>query len=97
MFREVNESIEKLSRVSGQPITFVCECLNMACTDPISIGHSEYEDERRDPTRFFVLPGHELLDVESVIKQTPRYHVVRKLGVAGEIATALDPRADDDS
>ena len=93
VFRQVNESIENLSVTVSQPTPYVCECLNLACTEAIAISRDEYEQERQDPNRFFVLAGHEQLDVEEVVKQTSRYSIVSKLGIGGDVAAALDPRA----
>lgn len=43
---------------------------------------SAYADARSNPLRFFVLPGHEDLQIEQVVLRTPTYLVVKKVGEA---------------
>lgn len=55
---------------------------------------AEYQAIRADPTRFAVLPGRELPEVESVVKRHPTYLVVEKREAeAREIARETDPRS----
>jgi hypothetical protein len=54
----------------------------------------EYEALRAEPTRFAVLPGHEVPDVERVLDRRPNYLVVEKVDDdAEEVARESDPRA----
>ena len=95
LFREVNERIAELNQtfqVEGRS-EFLCECSREECRDPISISIDEYEDVRRESTRFFVLPGHEDGSVERVIERNERYIVVEKIGEAADEAEDLDPRS----
>lgn len=95
LFREVNERIAEVNQtfhVEGRS-EFLCECSREECRDPVSISIDEYEDIRREPTWFFVLPGHENLSVERVIEWNERYAVVEKVGGAAEEAEELDPRS----
>jgi|SRR5215203_2644786 len=91
LFREVNERIEDLSR-SGQLATFVCECCNDECDESLSLSLDEYEHVRARSNSFFVLPGHEVSEVEEIIESRERYEVVAKLGVGSSVAERLDPR-----
>ena len=94
LFREVNERIAELNQtfqVEGRS-EFLCECSRDECKEPISISIDEYEAVRRASTRFFVLPGHEDVSVESVVERSERYVVVEKVGEAAEEADDLDPR-----
>jgi hypothetical protein len=43
---------------------------------------------------FFVAPGHELRDIESVIEEGPGWLVVAKGGDAGTAARDDDPRSE---
>jgi hypothetical protein len=95
LFREVNERIAEVNQtfhVEGRS-EFLCECSRGECRDPVSISIDEYEGIRREPTWFFVLPGHENLSVERVIERNERYAVVEKVGEAAEEAEDLDPRS----
>jgi hypothetical protein len=87
LFRSINERAEELSN-SGFFVSFVCECLKTDCIEHISMTHEEYEAVRAHPTRFFVVPGHVLPEVEKIIESNDRYMIVEKLGVAGEVAAS---------
>jgi hypothetical protein len=91
LFREVNERIEELGLV-WSPVTFVCECLDTACSEAVSLTRDEYESVRREPGEFMVLPGHLDPRVEQVARRSDRYWVVRKLGSGYAEAVHLDPR-----
>jgi hypothetical protein len=100
LFREVNERIEPLhqrfnSITASRLNDFICECANEGCSEMVALSVEEYESIRETPKRFFVAPSeeHVWLDVERIVEQRDRYWVVEKLGVAGKMATGLDPRA----
>ena len=95
LFREVNERIDVLSARFAEVLAtngYVCECRDLRCTEQIQLTHEEYERLRAEGDRFFVIPGHLDADVEEVVATNDRYLVVEKLGVAAEVADALDPR-----
>ncbi len=52
-----------------------------------------YEEVRSDATLFFVVPGHEITDVESLVEETPGTRVRKQAGEAERIAELTDPRA----
>ncbi len=94
-FRDINENVAALNRRWGTdtfPSSFVCECPDPNCAERILLAHDEYEQLRQNPTRFFVLPGHEVLEVEDVVRRTPRYFVVQKLGTAADVAEERNTR-----
>ncbi|MBA3843050.1 MAG: hypothetical protein H0X39_10615 [Actinobacteria bacterium] len=100
VFREVNEQIEGLT--SGvlqvgddETMSIVCECGEITCAERLTTTVSDYESIRSDALLFFVLPGHELPDVEDVVEQTDAYLVVRKRpeAIGGKIAVEHDPRS----
>jgi|tagenome__1003787_1003787.scaffolds.fasta_scaffold17066201_1 hypothetical protein len=87
LFREVNERIDELNDGGvGEVPRYVCECLDTECVEQLAIPHDEYERIRRHPTEFFVIPGHELLEVEEVVHREDRWLVVRKLGAGAKVA-----------
>lgn len=96
LFRQVNERLEQLNETFGSmtgEAAYVCECGNPACIDQITLTLGEYEEIRRDPTLFAIVPGHELPDVEEVVSEAAGHHVVRKKpGGPAELAVAHDPR-----
>lgn len=93
LFREVNERIETISSehrvVDGE---ILCECANSGCIETIALTLDEYEAIRSMPTHFFVVPGHEVPEIERVVTVSERYVVVEKVGEAGIAAAHLDPR-----
>ena len=91
VFRSLNEQIESLD-TSATFVTFVCECLDLACEEPVPLTLEEYEHVRADPNRFVVLPGHEVLRVDEIVEQNDRYLLVRKRGAGADVAEVLDPR-----
>jgi len=91
LFREVNERIEELSR-SGQLATFICECADDACDASLPLTLEEYEQIRSRSNSFFVLPGHDLPEVEEITGANDRYVVVAKVGAGGPVAERFDPR-----
>jgi hypothetical protein len=57
----------------------------------MSVG--EYEALRKDGTRFAVVPGHEVPDIERVVERHQAYWVVEKQDPeAKEVARERDPR-----
>ena len=95
-FREINERVERdlgpLIDTQDELLPFVCECGRPRCTATIGLSVAEYESVRRDATRFVVVPGHEIEDVEDVVGRADRYVVVRKHPDTWEIVEQLDPR-----
>jgi len=91
LFREVNERIEELAGNAAFSM-FVCECMSETCDESVSLTVAEYERIRSDGNSFFVLPGHNVPEVEAIIDQTDRFVVVAKLGAGRLVAEHLDPR-----
>lgn len=83
LFREVNMHIadlEKgpLSLAEDGLMSLVCECAHTGCTAPIAVDPATFEQVRDNPVRFLVAPGHEDLDVESVVERRAGYLIVEK-------------------
>jgi hypothetical protein len=90
LFRAVNDQLETLTRTGTFPIA--CECADTNCVETLQIRRDEYDEVRRNPRHFAVLPGHVYPDVETVVKDADAYVVVEKLAAAGEAAEELDAR-----
>jgi hypothetical protein len=94
LFREVNDQIEA---VAGNfdlldQVPIICECASADCHEQIALTKNEYEELRRIPTHFAVLPGHDIPEVERVVEKNDRYLVVEKFGESAIAAIELDPR-----
>ena len=96
IFRDVNERVVEIDRAHGLPAddvsTFVCECSDSGCLERVALSLDAYEEIRKSPTRFVLVPGHELDEIERVVERQRRYVVVEKVGVAAEVAREHDPR-----
>jgi len=94
LFREVNERIEELAETFDlkDELTILCECGSGDCAERIALSEDEYEQLRRIPTHFAVLPGHEIPDVERVVERHDGFVVVEKFGESAQAAIRLDPR-----
>jgi len=96
VFRAVNEEIEALSErfaLSGDALDLICECGDAACAERIRIPHGAYVALRADARTFAVVPGHEIADVEEIVRRGEGYHFVRKRdGEPAAVAEATDPR-----
>lgn len=97
IFRQVNEQIESLNQNLGgdvRTMTAICECADGDCTERLQIELAEYEKVRSDARSYVIIPGHELLEFESVVESHDAYDVVRKReGAAAELARETDPRS----
>jgi hypothetical protein len=97
LYREVNERVRDLNQHFGldeeELVDFVCECAQLDCTERIRLTTAEYERLRESALRFAVLPGHERVDIETVIEATRRFNVVEKHpGGPAALAAEQDPR-----
>jgi hypothetical protein len=96
LFRRVNERLEEINE-SFAPLTehfeVVCECADASCAEQIELTLFQYEQVRREPTRFIVKPDHVLATDERVIEEHRDYVIVEKTGRAGERARQLDERS----
>jgi hypothetical protein len=97
LFRDVNERVKEIDQAHALPRNdvweFLCECGNADCTQPVALTLAEYERARSSPIQFILLPGHERLEVETLVEETDRFVVVAKKIGEDQIALARDPRA----
>jgi hypothetical protein len=97
VFRAVNEKLLDLNRAFADATnTFViaCECADMSCLETLELAAAAYEDVRREPNRFAVLPGHVYPEVEVVVAEAEGYVIVEKISAAADVAAILDPRSE---
>jgi hypothetical protein len=94
MFRAINERIRELAarfdQAENEPLAFVCECADETCVERVELTILQYDDIRAILARFVVVPGHEATPlVERVVYRSDDFVIVRKIGIAGEIAREL--------
>jgi hypothetical protein len=82
LFREVNERVAQLQgSFSGPDPEWVCECGDETCFEKVTVSIEEYEQVRQRGDWFVILPGHEKLDVERVVRENRAFLVVEKLSL----------------
>ena len=77
---------------SARFASFICECMDATCDEPVAVTVEEYEHVRQGGNRFIVLPGHDVAEIEEVTDASERFLVVSKLGAGAPMAELLDPR-----
>jgi hypothetical protein len=93
-FRQANQAVEdglkdvaKLARDEGHmsmapdddaAIQFYCECSDEKCTKRITLSAAEYEEAHKNQDQFMILPGHNLPELERIIKSTGKYLIIEK-------------------
>jgi len=88
IFREVNERLRALAdAVPDGTADYLCECSDAQCTDKIELMPFEYESVRARPKSFFMLAGHERVEVERVTDELDSHIVVEKIVPLDETAT----------
>jgi hypothetical protein len=94
LFRTANERMadwEERRRGEATEL-YYCECADRECRMKVRIRASDYERIRKNSAHFFVLPGHEAAEIETVIESHDDWVVVEKEPHIREIAEATDPR-----
>jgi hypothetical protein len=99
LFRAANEEIaradEQFGR-DGEALEIICECGRNGCSGLISVARGDYGRARAQPRRFFVVPGHELPEIDRVVGRHDGFVVVEKqeptaAAIAEESATRPEP------
>ena len=83
LYRQVNDRIYSVGSgvfgiPSDEPLSLVCECLDLGCVQRISISAEDLMRARSSPAHFVVIPGHEAQEFETVAERNPTFHVVTK-------------------
>jgi len=96
LFRDLNERIaESAERFDAETTNFVCECADPACAHRVEATLDEYEEVREKGDTFLLAPGHAHRDIERVVHDRGRFHIVKKIQkTVRETVLRLNPRAD---
>jgi hypothetical protein len=79
LFRDVNEAVQVYYRVGERTeAQFVCECSDPGCVEKVRLTRTEYADVRDHPTRFFLVPGHEVEIVDRVVELRSGFTIIEK-------------------
>jgi hypothetical protein len=95
LFRDVNERIaESADQFDAESTDFVCECSDPNCTHRVTATLDEYEAVRADGATFMLAPGHAEKDIERVVENRGRFHIVEKMqATVRATVKRLNPRA----
>jgi hypothetical protein len=96
LFRLANERMadwEERDRADSRELYF-CECGRRDCREKVELVKADYERVRSDSGDFFVVPGHEFLEVETIVERHDDWVRVRKNPEVRERVEAADPRRD---
>jgi hypothetical protein len=95
LFRNVNERIAaSAERFEADRTQFVCECADPNCTHRVEATLNEYEAVRADGATFMLAPGHAHDDIERVLEDRGRFHIVEKVQkTVRATVQRLNPRA----
>jgi hypothetical protein len=99
LFRRINDEIEIAAERHGTDAhryEFLCECSDVNCMAKVHATLAEYARAREDPTRFLVVKGHVIAEIEHVVEAAHDHVVIEKDGHAGTVAIELDEQADRD-
>ena len=96
IFREVNERLRDMAETAPDGnAEYVCECGDVTCAERIELNLVQYEAVRARPNAFFIIPGHERLEVERVVDEPDGYRIVEKIVPLDDAATRALTSTDD--
>ena len=78
LMRDVNDRIVEVNDQfeSTEPIGIICECVVDGCVETITVERGTYDDVRRHPGRYVLVPGHEAPEDRPVGEPHETYVVV---------------------
>lgn len=74
----VEEGQQYLVKKVEEPLHFYCECADENCRKRIRIILKEYKKLHDNRSRFIVIPGHNVLGLEKIVRRKAEYWVVEK-------------------
>lgn len=86
IFRLINDQVLTLEeRFGSRDGGFLCECADTRCVESILLRLDEYKRIHADVRQFFVVPGHERAEIETVVEHHSNYLVVEMKGLPAQI------------
>jgi hypothetical protein len=76
LYKRLNLAIAGL--LDGGSPTFLCECGNPICNEPIEVSAEDLKMLHSKPGFYAITPGHEIPEIESVVLRNHSYVIVRK-------------------
>jgi hypothetical protein len=81
LFRTANERLRRQIEDTvpdGEPIPFLCECMDDLCMARVEMTMGDYRHVRASDNTFAVAPGHAASDGEVVVEEKRGFNIVRK-------------------
>lgn len=83
--RSLNEGLARgEEKWPSEAPTFICECSDLACVEEIALSLEDYCEIHDERQRFIVRPGHEVVEIESVVEDRGEFKVIEKTGIGRE-------------
>ena len=80
--RRVEERVEEMRAEEGEdlnaPVSFFCECSDLECRERVQLTPGRFDEVHRESALCVLVPGHEVLAVETIEQEHAGYVVVRK-------------------
>jgi hypothetical protein len=94
LFRVANERMAAWedSHAEDSAESYFCECADPDCREKVALRRPEYESVRSNSRRFFIVVGHEIPEVETVIETHRDWCVIEKDPNVSDLLKASDPR-----
>lgn len=79
-FRIGNERLRGAleATAGGEPLPFLCECMDDTCLGRVDLTLEEYEAVRRHENRFVIVRDHPTLPGERIVEDNGAYQIVEK-------------------
>jgi hypothetical protein len=77
LFRQVNESIADLDRLSAETHSLICECRRLGCVELVEVPAAVFAAVKDEGATFVVRNGHEEIEHEVVVADHGLFLVVR--------------------
>lgn len=107
VFRQANEQVPKeldsikaaaesegyssLVHETDMPLHFYCECSDENCRKRIVMTPGEYKELHQNHSQFVLVPGHEVPEIEQVVRSGDNYIAVEKYKEPPKSAEKLKP------
>ena len=86
LFRTVNNKLRGLNvefeGFADESALFVCECARLECIQQIHVPVEVFDAVSARPGQFVLVPGHEDLEIETVVDGVAEYRIVLKEGLS---------------
>ena len=94
MFRAANERMADWEEIHAAEAreSYFCECAEPDCREKVSLSLADYEGVRSNPLHFFIVEGHELPEIETVVERNEGWSVIEKDPEVRELVDRYNPR-----